>query len=164
MKTAHPSHHESGFTIIELIMVIVLIGILAVGARSVFSSRDAYSGFLGKDQLISAALLAQQHALGMSAVTDPVTLRIANTDGNWIFTVTKTAGGLEPFVAMQEAGSSVMSIDGVTLGDGASRTFTWNSQASLTSGANHEIRFSGETTWRVCLSASGYAYEAGVCP
>src|SRR3989338_6526784 len=100
---------QTGFTIIELIMVIVLIGILSVGARSLFFSRDSYAGFLARDQLVSAALLAQQQALGMSAINNPVTLVVANTGTDWTFTVSKS-GALTTYTSTQESGASTLAI------------------------------------------------------
>lgn len=155
---------QSGFTIIELIMVIVLIGILSVSARSLFFSRDSYAGFLARDQLVSAALLAQQQALGMSAVNNPVTLVVANTGTDWTFTVSKS-GALTTYTSTQESGASTLSIDGTTLASGASQSFTWNGQGNMSGNNGHEFLFSGEYSWRACLSASGYAWASeGACP
>jgi len=162
--SCQPSRQQ-GFTLIELVMVIILIGILSFGAASLFSSRDAYAGFIAKDQLISSALLAQQVALGMSADPTPVSLTVSvNSDGDWVFSLTKV--GAAAIVLDQDASGGSLSVNGTVLGSGASRTFTWNSEAALVSGSNHEIRFdAGGVTSRVCLSASGYAYEStGACP
>lgn len=162
-----PKRHlpsQTGFTIIELIMVIVLIGILSVGARSLFFSRDSYAGFLARDQLVSAALLAQQQALGMSAVTDPVTLVVANTGTDWTFTVTKS-GGVRSYLFTQESGASTLTVDGTALASGASQTFTWDGQGNMSNNTGHVFLFAGEYSWRACLSASGYAWASdGVCP
>ena len=68
MKSLYKS--QSGFTLIELVMVIVLIGILSYGAASLYSSRDGFAGFIAKDQLIASGLLAQQVAMGMSATAN----------------------------------------------------------------------------------------------
>jgi MSHA pilin protein MshC len=158
---------QNGFTLIELVMVIVLIGILSYGSVSLFASRDAYSGYIAKSQLISIALLAQQIAMGMSATVDPVNLVIErDTDDVWNFTLTKTASPLtKPITSSQESSGSSLIIDGVTLAQGDSKTFIWNSKANLTDGQNHEIRFSGNNNYHVCLSSSGYAYESQVvCP
>jgi len=155
---------ETGFTLIELVMVIVLIGIMSYGAASLFASRDAYSGFIAKDQLISSALLAQQVALGMSATPNPVSLSVG-IDGSdqWAFVLTKVG---EPAITVtQDPSGSSLVIDGVTITTGSSQLFTWDSNANLSSGNNHEVRFVGDTTYRVCFSSAGYAYESTVaCP
>ena len=156
---------QQGFTLIELVMVIILIGILSYGAVSLFASRDAYAGYSAKSQLISSALLAQQIALGMSATTDPVSLVIQrDTNDVWNFTLNKSSTSLSRTISQASSGTNLI-IDGVTLAQGASRTFTWDSKANLSDGSNHEIRFAGASNYRVCLSSSGYAYESqAVCP
>jgi prepilin-type N-terminal cleavage/methylation domain-containing protein len=163
MKNSYKS--QAGFTLIELVMVIVLIGVLSYGAASLYSSRDSFAGFIAKDQLISSGLLAQQVAMGMSATADPVALKVERrtSDGFWVFTLTKV--GLSPVIASQDASGNSISVDGVTLAAGASHTFTWNSNASLNDGANHHVYFVGTNTFRVCFSASGYVYESqDPCP
>lgn len=156
--------HQQGFTLIELVMVIVLIGILSYGASSLFASKSTYVEFLAKEQLISQALLAQQIALGMSATNNPVSLVISRSGaGETSISLIKQA---QP--PMQERLDSSLSsplIDGVALANGSSHTFSWNGEAALSDNANHEVRFVGDRTYRVCFSASGYVYESqAVCP
>ncbi len=155
---------QSGFTLVELVMVIVLIGVLSVAATSLFYTRDGYSSFVAQGQVVSSALLAQQVALGMSATNNPVSLTLAvDGAGDWVFTVSKA--GQSPIVVNQDSAGASLLVDGVTLSAGASYTFTWDSGANLTTGSNHEIRFAGSNTHRVCLSSSGYAYaSSGACP
>lgn len=158
---------QSGFTLIELVMVIVLIGVLSYGAASLYSSRDSFAGFIAKDQLISSGLLAQQVAMGMSgmsATADPVELKVErDTDDIWVFTLTKS--GLPSMITSQDSSGTSISVDGTTLTAGASQTFTWNSNASMSDGANHHVYFVGTNTFRVCFSESGYVYESQVaCP
>jgi len=160
-----PYKLQSGFTLIELVMVIVLIGILSYGAASLYSSRDGFAGFIAKDQLISSGLLAQQVAMGMSATANSVSLKVErrSSDDFWVFTLTKV--GLSPVVFSQDSSGSSISVDDTTLSAGASHTFTWNSNASLSDGDNHHVYFVGANTFRVCFSASGYVYESQVaCP
>ena len=158
---------SSGFTLIELVMVIMLIGILSFGGISLFSSRDAYAGYIAKEQLTSSALLAQQMAMGMSASNNPVTLVIERDASDiWHFRLTKTSiPSAFPQTVSQAASGTNLIIDGVTLGKGDSRTFSWDSRANLSDGLNHEVRFVGESNYRVCISGAGYAYESQVaCP
>ena len=45
---------QHGFTLVELVMVIVLIGVLSVGAQSLFSSKDAYVDYVACCFLLSS--------------------------------------------------------------------------------------------------------------
>lgn len=54
---------SSGFTLIELVMVIILIGVLSALGVGLFAGRSAFSPLLATQQLSSATLLAQQAAL-----------------------------------------------------------------------------------------------------
>lgn len=167
---------QSGFTLIELVMVIVLIGILSYGAASLYSSRDGFAGYIAKNQLISSGLLAQQVAMGMSATDDPVQLSVGVelVDGNnlWTFRLTKVNPDPDPMASdfeldpvTQDASGGTLIIDGATIGVGAAQTFTWNSNASMSDGANHHVYFIGTNTSRVCFSESGYVYESqALCP
>lgn len=145
-------------------MVIVLIGALSVGAGSLFFSKGDYTAFVARGQLLSSALLAQQVALGMSATSNPVSLTVSvNGNGDWQFSVNKVGQSVQTLT--QDAAGGTLRVDGVALSSGDTQTFTWNSEANLTSGTNHSIRFTAETTSWVCLSASGYAYAGdGACP
>jgi prepilin-type N-terminal cleavage/methylation domain-containing protein len=155
---------QQGFTLIELVMVIVLIGILSYGATSLFASKSTYAEFLAKEQLIAQGLLAQQVALGMSATVNPVSLIISrDAAGQTSFSLNK-AGQTALLERLDPALASPL-IDGAALVNGSSVTFTWNSDAALADNANHEVRFVGDQTYRVCFSASGYVYESqAACP
>lgn len=158
------SFQQSGFTLVELVMVIVLIGAISVGAASLFFSKGEYTAFIARGQLLSSALLAQQVALGTSATSNPVSLTVAvNGDGDWEFTLTKT--GQPARTQTQESSGGIVRVDGATLNPGDSRVFTWDSKANLASGINRNVRFVAETSSWVCFSSSGYAYIGnGGCP
>ena len=158
------SYHQQGFTLIELVMVVVLIGILSYGATSLFASKSTYAEYLAKEQLISQGLLAQQVALGMSATKAPVSLVISRSGaGQTAFSLVKA--GQAPLVELLDESLASPLIDGATLANGSNYTFIWNSNAALSDNANHEVRFVGDRTYRVCFSASGYVYESqAVCP
>ena len=155
---------QAGFTLVELVMVIVLIGILSYGATSLFASKSTYAEYIAKEQLISQGLLAQQIALGMSATTNPVSLIISrNAGGETSFSLNK-AGQAALLETLDSSLNSPL-VDGSALANGASYTFTWDSTGSLSDNTNHEVRFVGDKTYRVCFSASGYVYASqAVCP
>ena len=60
---------QSGFTLLELIVVIVILGIIAVSASSKFGSQEAFSIKVQQEDLISTLELAQQLALSGQVVT-----------------------------------------------------------------------------------------------
>lgn len=152
---------QTGFTLIELVMVLVLIGVLSVGGFSLFASNNSYSTFIAKDLLISQARLAQQIALGNPMLVNPASLRVSVSADEWRFSVQKS-GVVSPEVASITSSGNTLQVDGTTLAAGNFRTFTWDQAANLS--ANHEIRLLGDTSFRVCLSSQGFAYESqGAC-
>ena len=60
---------ESGFTLVELVMVIILIGVLSALGVGLFARSSAFSPLLAAQQLESATLLAQQAALAGNTTT-----------------------------------------------------------------------------------------------
>ena len=156
--------NSKGFTLIELVMVIVLLGILSYGATSLFASRSSYSEYIAKEQLVSQGLLAQQIAFGMSATSNPVSLVLSrNASGNTSFSLNKA--GQSALIEELDSNLNSPLIDGTALANGTSATFTWNSRAEMSDNLNHSVVFAGDKTFRVCFSASGYVYESGAsCP
>lgn len=159
MKT---QQHQSGFTLLELIMVIILMGILAVSARAAFTGPDRFTGKIVQDQVISSLRLAQQAAL-------------AKNDGNQVTATLSTSGNDLVLTVAHASYSSVRTIDA----SGASLTWSTTSLSGscgpVTGSLPHTMVFDsrGETTrtrlcvsgsnpTSICLSALGFAY-AGDC-
>ncbi len=71
---------QNGFTAIELVLVIVLLGILSILVLPRFSDPAAFHNRLLHDQLLSLSQLARQTAL--SRAGEPVLLTIEH-DGQW---------------------------------------------------------------------------------
>jgi MSHA pilin protein MshC len=62
--------NQTGFTIIELITVIILIGILAVAVLPKFDGTASYEAHSHRAQLISALRLTQQRAMQQTDASD----------------------------------------------------------------------------------------------
>jgi MSHA pilin protein MshC len=54
---------KAGFSLIELIAVIVLLGVISVSVAPRFLGSDSFSSYTVRDQIITAARLAQQRAM-----------------------------------------------------------------------------------------------------
>jgi len=57
------SSHAKGFTLIELVATIVLLGILAVNVAPKFTGRSGMAEYALRDQIISTIRFAQQRAM-----------------------------------------------------------------------------------------------------
>ena len=58
-----PMIRHRGFTLVEMISVIILLSILAVSIIPRFTSRDGFAEYAVRDQLMSAFRLSQQRAM-----------------------------------------------------------------------------------------------------
>ncbi|MDO3723188.1 type II secretion system protein [Marinobacter sp. chi1] len=143
----------AGFTLVELVMVIILIGVLSALGIGLFAGRSAFSPLLANQQLASATLLAQQAALaGNSAGT----LTVEQAAESFRFTV--GAGSPEARVfSVERAGTS---LTGVAL----PLTLSFNSLGEVSSGGSTNLTFSGDTTYQTCISSLGAVYSGGCLP
>lgn len=143
---------SSGFTLVELAMVIILIGVLSALGIGLFASRSAFSPLLATQQLASATLLAQQAALAGNPAN---TLTIEQGADDFRFIVGAGSGNPRVFeIAREDTGLSVSG--------GLPLTLTFDAKGAPTTGANLQFSFSGDSTFQTCLSSLGAVY-AGSC-
>ena len=140
-------------------MVIVILGILATSASSLFSSKSAYVTFIARDQLISMSLLAQQAALAQQNTT--IVLCILQSSDDWTFEVRETnCSGTVYVESVVERENASLFQNALTFS--SPQTFTYDNAASLAAGNNVIFFFDGDSDEEVCLASTGYAYS-GVC-
>lgn len=138
-----------GFTLVELVTIIILIGVLSALGIGLFVRSSSFSPLLATQQLESATLLAQQAALAGNISHN--TLSVTSASDEFVFTV----GSREPF--RLQAGNTSLSVTGATF----PISFDHFGRPK-TSGNEVQFTFSGESTYRICLSPLGAVYR-GSC-
>lgn len=141
-----------GFSLIELITVMILIGIISIVLFSRVGSVGSASIQSGRDDVIAALFFAQQQAMMRSSATDRIRLQI-NPGG---ILVTETIGVAAPVTLR-----SVTMPTGVVLTtDHSLNPITYDKLGRTTAGT---ITLSGSgnsagVSARIRLEASGYAF------
>lgn len=171
---------HSGFTIIELIVVIVFLGIVGAVIVPRFLSPNAFSERAAQDGVITTIRAAQQSSLGRDAVT----FEIDAAGGNWVLTAKASSNIIRTFeipaaALILETGSAVASANScandfdttvdsdfelVFDGQGNLEEFTNNGTTELVDASFNGVRICLNNTVElsVCVSPAGYAY-AGNC-
>ena len=171
---------DSGFTLVEMVIVIVILGVVSIVAMSRMLSGNAFNAVIVRDQIISLSRSALLNSLGRTSVT---------------LTITPSAGGDEATIVTSDVGGTIASVttplDTVVLSgdinDTAScettagvNTITSATPMTVTFGALGDLGTSGVTgstgavtsalricindvaVNSICFSPSGFAY-AGDC-
>lgn len=153
------SRRLSGFTLVELVMVLVLLGVLSAIGSSLFARPDSFSALSARDQLQAMMLLAQQRALANISAS-PVVLTLEQTGDEWRFNLSQGSVVFQERQAPRH--NAALSLNGSAFSNGQTSSFTFASDASA--GNNHQFIFSSGTTHPLCLAASGFAYPATCQP
>lgn len=140
-----------GFTLVELVITLVLVGILSALGVGLLVSPGAYSASAARDQFISTALLAQKHALA-SGPSSTVSLSFQRNGNMHVFRVERGATEL----AVREADASDLQISPSEL------SLSYDERGWLESGSDQSVSFSATSTYRACISSLGFPY-AGDC-
>ena len=166
-----PAH---GFTVIELVIVILLVGIISAVAMVRALRSDTYNPAITRDQIVSMARSAQQKAIGRSDVELRLQpfgneLRLTIQDSNGVVqTATAPLSEVALRADVNELGSCA-AIPGASvitpvspfvlrydyLGD-LMQAGPAGSETDVSTGARICVNASREHS--VCLSAVGYAY------
>ena len=152
--------NSSGFTLVELVLVIILIGVLSALGVGLFTSRSAFSPLLATQQLSSATLLAQQAALGGNSSS---TLTILQTSDELIFLAASSQFSLPrsgSTLAYRVAGNPFADVPAGGIDIGFSPLGRVASPAART---NIDFRITGDSTFNLCLSSLGAVFGEA-CP
>ncbi len=151
---------EGGFTLVELVMVITLIGVLTVLGIGLFTRSSAFSPLLASQQLASATLLAQQAALaGNSANTVTIsrdTKSFSFSAAGSSFSIRHEGATMSYRPVSQTAAFPVTSTNTQIAFDRMGRV------AAPVSGQDIEFKISGDSNFTLCLSSLGAVYQ-GAC-
>lgn len=150
---------SAGFTLVELVIVIILIGVLSALGIGLFTTRSAFSPLLATQQLSSATLLAQQAALAGNTSNRVV---IRQLPGELQF----DAGG-NTFALAREGASLSYRVSGGVFSavPAVGLTVSFDDMGRVAAPAareNLEFRISGASQFELCLSSLGAVYP-GVC-
>jgi len=154
--SAKNTPRSSGFTLVELITVIVLIGILSVVGVGLFTRKAAFSPLLLTQQLASATLLAQQAALAGNPA-NRVVIRQSSDELQF------DAGG-DTFTLSREGASMSYRLDGGTFSavPATGLTVSFDGLGRVEPRENIEFRISGASQYTLCLSSLRAVYQ-GPC-
>lgn len=150
----------SGFTLVELVTVILLVSVLSMLGIGLFANRSAFSPLLATQQLSSATLLAQQAALAGNPSNSVVIRQLADElqfeaagesfaldrEGTSLSYRTSSGGSFAPVPAT-----------GLTVSfDGLGRV------AAPVPRENIDFIITGASQYNLCLSPLGAVYQ-GAC-
>jgi MSHA pilin protein MshC len=160
-KIASSLTYAKGFTLVELVTVMILIGILAVSALPRFIGSSSYSAYTLRNEFLGELRLVQQLALN-------------NTDRCYRISVTPTQYQLSHFTAhtAPTCAGTVSRVDAAKLLTGGARLvllnndndsfnidFDVNGRPQLNCAANNDcIQTVADDTLLIGISSEGYVY------
>jgi len=137
---------EKGFTLIELIAVILILSVLTVGATSQFSSSSNFQALTTRDDIVAGLFYAQQIAQARASATNTVQFVSTGTQ----IDIREGNGATPPSI---DNGIYPLSLpNGFTL---TIDTLNYNKLGQT--GATTLILTDGDSSATIQISASGYA-------
>ncbi|SFN41859.1 pilus assembly FimT family protein [Marinobacter pelagius] len=150
---------SSGFTLVEFVMVIILLGVLSALGIGLFARTSTFSPLLATQQLSSATLLAQQAALAGNPSSSIVIRQLADE-------LQFEAAG-ESFALDREGSSLSYRISSGSFAPipAAGLTVSFNGFGRVAAPVpreNIDFRITGSSQYNLCLSSLGAVYQ-GAC-
>ena len=163
-----------GFTLIELIIVIILISILSALGIGLLTGTSGFSARVASDLWLTGFRLSQRMALMKQSSSALLTMSIAESTGDWDVTIDFNSVELNSFniernqVVFRSSTSDFASSCNTLPAVSFPLTFYFDGYGDLVTSSrnqlvtNTRLCFVGGETVELCISPSGYAY-AGVC-
>ena len=160
-----------GFTIVELVVVLVLLGILSGTAMSRFIEPTAFA-----PRNLSAAIRAQAHYAGQLALSGHtnVTLQMSRQPGQWQIDVLEGGSLITQLTPELDNTQTFVTNSGSTyeLDTASSLAMTFDAQGDVSAGvvgatsldvnAGTELQITGDSNQWLCIYPTGYV-SARVC-
>lgn len=162
--------YQQGFTLIELITAIILLGILSAFAISRFPSSQAYSTAILKNQFIASARLAQQTSLSrasLSLTNTNVTLNVSSVGAVWDLVVSG-ADGIAYSAQIDKSSEQIRY--GTSLSASCSALasapflISFDGDGNRIPKENLRVCIDSDIDYELCISPSGYVYEGHCLP
>jgi len=148
---------NSGFTLIELIVILVLVGVLAATILPRLSLRSSYDERVFKDELINIARFAQQLAM-MRGRGYTVRLQIDNNNNRYGIETRLGAAAYTWFIHPDGSNFPINYPSGISTSP-ASITISYDALGNVVSGTNQTITITGSGVDLICIEASGLARD-----
>ena len=167
-------YSTKGFTLIELIVVIVLLSVLSAVGIGLFSAPSQYSARLAADQFLTQLRTAQRLALIKQDPVNLLTLTANQNTNNWNMILTQGVTTVNTFdiervdtnvrTSTSDFSSAcsalpLMAFPAAFYFDGYGNAVN---SSRVQANTNRRICFQSTSTVEVCIGPSGYAYE-GTC-
>lgn len=171
MKISDP--HTHGFTVIEIVVAIALVGILSAVAISRLTGSDTYDPAIARDQIISLSRSAQQKAIGRTGVVLTIqpsanTLEITLADGtSQIQTSSVDLQSVVLAAGINQTASCSDNTGLITLGaapslvlrfDKLGDLLTANAGSATPVTSSVRLCINNDPVMSVCWSSAGFAY------
>ena len=167
-------YSTKGFTLIELIVVIILLSIVSALGIGLFGAPSSYTARLSSDQWLSQLRMSQRMSLIKQSASDLVVLTISDTGTQWLMELQQGATDISSQSIDKDdvilRGSTtdfsgpcsalpVMALPASWYFDGYGERVT---ATRVAINVNQRLCFDGNQDVDICLAPSGFAYR-GVC-
>lgn len=149
-----------GFTLVELILVLVLLSLLAAFAASRFLAPSAYSVLAAREQLVALLQLAQQRALAFVDDGQPVSVQLEQDNDAWRVRIQQASNTLYDERVARD--SAQLQVNSATLANGQVVNVSFDGQGRLPAAQSWLVV--GSSTQALCIASSGFAYAAACQP